>query len=239
MEGRLGIMATWRMPAQALVRALLDDEVEQARGMIAAALATSGQRVSVFADLVQPALAGVSDLWYRGEISPADEARAVSMAADLAQELPPTPVARPVAEGSRIVLAALGDEQHGIGMDLLALAVEDEGWAVESLGVLTPPDVLLASVAAQRPDVVGLSASYLPSSRLVRDAIAALKARRINVLVGGQAFNREHGLWRSVGADGHGVDARVGVVMARRLLGTTPVVTLLRTRRRRGGPAPI
>lgn len=211
-------MGTWRVPAQRLMHALLDRDVRSAHAVALDALEASGHRVGVFADLVQPAMTGVGDLWYRGEIDSARELDAASIVANVARGLPPTPALAPVPDGSTIVLAALADERHGIGMELLAMALRDEGWLVESLGTRTPPEALLERIAARRPDVVGISASYLPSSRPVRDTIAALAARRIRVLVGGQAFGREHGLWRRTGADGFGVDARVGVIMARRLL---------------------
>lgn len=214
-------MGTWRMPAQTLVRLLLDRDVGRASGVARDALEASGSRVGVVSDLLQPAMAGVGDLWYRGEIGPSDELEAAAIVAEVARGLPPTPVARPVPEGSRLLLAALGEERHAIGMELLGLALRDEGWLVESLGPGTPPDALLASAAARRPHVVGISASYMPSIRLLQGTISSLRGRRIKVLVGGQAFNREHGLWRRAGADAYGLDARVGVVMARRLLPAT------------------
>jgi methanogenic corrinoid protein MtbC1 len=103
-------------------------------------------------------------------------------------------------------------------MELVAMALEDEGWDVALLGSRTSPAALLGAAATRRPDVVGLSASYLLDPKLLTETVAALSQRRIKVLVGGQAFTREEGLWRRVGADGYGVDARAGVVMARRLL---------------------
>jgi methanogenic corrinoid protein MtbC1 len=209
------------MPAQALIRLLLDRDVGRASGMAREALESSGSRIGVVADLLQPAMAGVGDLWYRGEIGPSDELHAASIVAEVARCLPATPVARPVPEGSRLLLAALGEERHGIGMELLGLALQDEGWIVESLGPGTPPAAFLATAAARRPHVAAISASYMPSVALLRATISALRDRRIKVLVGGQAFNREHGLWRRAGADAYGLDARVGIVMARRLLPAT------------------
>ena len=51
------------------------------------------------------------------------------------------------------------------------------------------------------------------------EVVEGLKDRRVPVLVGGAAFNRVPGLWRRLGADGHGVDARVSLVVARKLIG--------------------
>src|SRR2546423_1578033 len=44
-----------------------------------------------------------------------------------------------------------------------------------------------------------------------------LRAASVPVLVGGAAFHRTSDLWRRVGATGHGADARIGTVLARRL----------------------
>jgi methanogenic corrinoid protein MtbC1 len=54
--------------------------------------------------------------------------------------------------------------------------------------------------------------------RAIRQSVERMKGRRVSVLVGGAAFNRVPGLWRRVGADGHGVDARVSVVLARKFI---------------------
>src|SRR5439155_1288033 len=171
-------------------------------------LSTSGLRVAVFADLLQPVVAALDDLWYRGQVDVAEEQWAVAVLAAAARELPPTFAPIPVPPGSRLVLAGLGGEEHGIGMELVALALEDEGWEVTRLGPRTPPPMLLEAVAVGRPDVVGLSATYLPRPKALAETVTALSARRIRVLVGGQAFARVGDLWRWVGADGYGVDAR-------------------------------
>lgn len=206
------------MSVRALLHALLARDEAGAREVVEAVLAASGQRVAVFADLVQPAMTGLSDLWYRGRITVEDEAWAVAALAELARSLAPTLTRSPVPPGSRIVLAGLGDEEHGIGMELLSMALADDGWDVDCLGPRTPPGVLLERVAERWARVAGLSASYLPAPGTLVETIRALKARRIRVLVGGQAFNRAPGLWQRVGADRFGMDARAAVVMARRLL---------------------
>jgi methanogenic corrinoid protein MtbC1 len=209
------------MPVRGLLRALLVHDERQAAQVVETALAACGQRVTIFADLVQPVVSALYDLWYRGEVDVADEHWAIEVLAATARGLPPTTTLDPVPPGCHVVLAGLDCEEHSIGMELLAMALQDEGWEVALLGPRTSAATLHEAVAGYRPRVVGLSASYLPEPRLLAETVSALKAQRTRVLVGGQAFTRVNGLWRRVGADSYGVDARAGVVMARGLMRTS------------------
>jgi methanogenic corrinoid protein MtbC1 len=207
-----------RLPVPGLVEALVEGNESGARTIARECLSAVPSRTDVFADLIQPAQYEIGELWYTGRIGVAVEHRATAIVEQIVEDFGPTPSVRPVRPGTSCVLAALGDEQHVVGLRVLELALEDDGWSVEQLGGRTPVEQLVAFVARRRIALVGLSAGYLPSIRTVRNSIESLKVQRIPVLVGGAAFNRVPGLWRRVGADGHGVDARVGLVLARKLV---------------------
>ena len=147
----------------------------------------------------------------------AEEHRATAIVTGVAAALPPTPVARPVRAGARCILAGLVGERHVVGLQLLALALEDDGWLVQQLPPPTPRAELVRAVKEWRPDVVGLSAAYA-SPREITATIAAVRALGIPVMVGGPLFNRAPGLWRPVGASAHGSDARVSTVLLRKFL---------------------
>lgn len=208
-----------RLPVRGLVEALVDGDESRSRAIAVESLRAVGKRRDLFADLIQPAQYEIGELWYSGRIGVAVEHRATAIVEGIVAGLHPTPSSRPVKPGTSCVLAAMGDEQHVLGLRLLQLALEDDGWSVEQLGGRTPVQELVDFVARRRMALVGLSASYLPSIRTISRTVEQVKARRIPVLVGGAAFNRMPGLWRRVGADAHGVDARVSVVLARRLSG--------------------
>ncbi|MDQ6885357.1 MAG: cobalamin-dependent protein [Candidatus Dormibacteraeota bacterium] len=178
----------------------------------------TGSRVTVFADLIHPAQYEIGDLWYRGEITIADEHRATAIVEAITSALPPTPALGRSPRG-RCVLAAVGGEQHVVGLRLLAAALEDDGWTLTMLGGLTPAAELTQVVKKERPKFVGLSAGYLPQTASLKAAIEDIKKARVPVLVGGPAFNRNASLWTRVGADGHGADVRVAVALARRIAG--------------------
>ena len=207
-----------RVPVGPFLDALIANDKARALQLSAETLALLGRRVAVFSDLLQPAQYQVGELWYAGRIGVADEHRATAIVEAVVRSMPPTPSSAPVPRGSRCLLAALGDEQHVLGLRVLRLALEDEGWTTEWLGGRVPLARVLEVVAVRLPHVVAVSAAYLPTERPLQLAIESLKLAGARVLVGGPAFNRVPDLWTRIGADGHGSDARVSVVLARRLL---------------------
>ena len=210
--------ARLRVPVGPFLEALLANDKVSALRVSTEALALLGRRVAVFSDLLQPAQVQVGELWYAGQIGVADEHRATAIVEAVVSSLPPTPSAAPVRRGSRCLLAALGEEQHVLGLRVLKLALEDEGWTTDWLGARVQLANLLEVVQAKPPQFVALSAAYLPDAQPITLAIHSLKRTGARVLVGGPAFNRIPDLWNRIGADGHGSDARVSVVLARRLL---------------------
>lgn len=190
------------------------------------ALRQSATRVGVFADLVQPAMRLLGELWYAGSIGSDDESRACQIAVRAGEALAPTPAVQPVLKGSTCLLTTLAGERHSLGLGLLARALEDDGWRVHTL-LSAAPQTLLEAVGDVRPRWVGISASYLRSPKPAADMIAALRGLNVPVVVGGQAFNRVPDLWRRVGANGYGLDARVGVVIARKFAMSRPGLAAL------------
>lgn len=206
------------MPVRPLVDALLAGDHKGALAIAMQAHGQLGSRVGVFVDLLQPAQYEIGELWYRGEITVEDEHRATAVTQRITEALPPTPTTNPVPPTARCLMVAMGEEEHVLGLRQLQLAFEDDGWPVTLLGPRVQASVLADRVRGTDPSLVCISAGYLPSTTQVRRGIAAVRELRIPVLVGGSAFNRAPTLWRQVGADHHGADARVALVLARRLL---------------------
>jgi MerR family transcriptional regulator, light-induced transcriptional regulator len=207
-----------RLPVTPFLETLLAGDRAGALALSADALALVGSRVALVSDLIQPAQYQIGELWYEGRIGVAEEHRATAIVQAVVNSLPPTPSSDPVPQGSRCLMATAGEEQHVLGLKVLALAFEDEGWNVKSAGAGASLDEVLEAVRSWHPQVVALSASYLPSAKPVKQAIERIKATGPKVMVGGAAFNRVPGLWSRLGADGHGSDARIALVLARRML---------------------
>ena len=218
LDSKLNKKLAPRANARLLLDTVLAGDREAALTLCLAAQVATGTRVGVFVDLLQPAQYEVGELWYRGEIQVADEHRATAVVEWVTERLPATVTPEPVPPGRGCLLAVMGAEQHRLGLRQLELALQDDGWAVE----VVPRSVAAAELAdrtrAAQPNLVCISAGYLPDAEPVRQGIALVHQMGLPVLVGGPSFNRDPGLWRRLGADHHGTDARMALVMARRLL---------------------
>ncbi len=204
-----------RPPVRLLVRALLDGDRTEAVNVCDRFLARTGRRVAVFADLLHPAQYELGDIWYRGMIGEEQELQAAALVGWLVDRLPATPTAS-VPAGWRCMLCLAPGDRHELGARMFALALEDDGWKVE-LADLEDLEDLAAAAERARPRLAAISAGHLPSAVPLARSVAAVRELGLPVLVGGAVFNRSADLWRRVGADGWGADARVGTVLARRL----------------------
>jgi methanogenic corrinoid protein MtbC1 len=235
-------MGRRRLSVSPLVEALLSSRSAVATGLAGEALTECGSRVSLVSDYLQPALYAISELWYQGAIRAAEERNASEIMGRIVEQLRPTPATDQIEAGSRLVLAALEGEQHLLGMRILGLVLQDEGWEVEVLPQGRFAE-LVKHVDNTRPHVVGISCGYLPEPQRLASTVSALHASRCRVMVGGPAINRVPGLWSRLGADAVGVDARVAAVVARQQLARWKRRASLEERfrqrsapRRRGGP---
>jgi len=88
-----------------------------------------------------------------------------------------------------VLLATLSDEQHGLGLDMVALYLALEGATPRLLGVNTPPDQIAEAAVALSADVVGVSISEASDLALteahLRRVLSSLP-NRIEIWVGGK-----------------------------------------------------
>lgn len=193
---------------KSFVTALLAFDRAKAGEALTAAQNHVLSRVAVISDLFQPAQERIGELWYEGKIGVAEEHRATAIVEELLLGMAPTPSLHPVSARATCLLAAVGDEQHAIGLMALRLALEDEGWRCDFLGARTPTSELIRVANSSRPRLAMLSASYLPNLADFARAIEELHRIPCRVMTGGAAFGRVDGLWRRIHADAYAADAR-------------------------------
>ena len=111
------------------------------------------------------------------------------------------------------------DEMHDLGAHLTADLLECDGWDVDFLGASMPLRDLLGAARARKPRVIGLSSalSYHLGSvyRTIQALRAAMGADVPPVVVGGNAFRGDAGLWKAVGADKWAADGSEAVEVFR------------------------
>ena len=127
---------------------------------------------------------------------------------------------RTAAPFGTAVIGTVRGDRHGIGKDIVAMALSRAGFAVVDLGTDTPCEAFLEALSAHHPDVLALSTQLtagIPAMKSLIERMDALGIRDEHlVLVGGTALNEEFA--RAVGADAYCRDAASCVETARSLL---------------------
>jgi DNA-binding transcriptional MerR regulator/methylmalonyl-CoA mutase cobalamin-binding subunit len=112
------------------------------------------------------------------------------------------------------VLACAPGERHDLGLLMLAVLMQADGWEIEYLGADTPAREALALAAAMEVDVVCLSAAQASTAGLLRDELGRNGREGPPLVVGGRAIDREAA--RSLGATYAGAGLAPGVARLRK-----------------------
>jgi methanogenic corrinoid protein MtbC1 len=163
---------------------------------------------ALYLEVLQPALYEIGRRWEDAEISVAHEhlatATTQSLMARLAERFDAAP-----RRDRRVLLACAEGELHAIGVRMVADFLEADGWDVLFVGALSPPLAVAELAAAQRVDVVALSASLgqrVPEIVRAVEALRGLETVPV-IAVGGQAFGGKRDVAVRTGADLYATDA--------------------------------
>lgn len=129
-----------------------------------------------------------------------------------------TPMA---ADAGQAFLCAMPEEQHSLGLAMVAEFFVADGWGV-TVGPPLGVDDVLDEVSAHWFDLVGLSAGIAERVPRIAEVVAAIRAASLNkqlaILVGGRAFVDQPDMVALVGADASAPDAAQGPMVARTLV---------------------
>lgn len=169
-------------------------EEDAANFVIGAYLQGTGL-TDIFDHLISPAMRRIGEMWYRTELSVAQEHLA-SRAAQYAVHKLRTALPLPEMKGRTAFCAAFESDYHDLPPYLAQLTIENEGWEVMNFGANIPFFSLREEIVKYSPEAICLSATYLTEiERLAReyreiyDTAARLK---IPVILGGRVFEDDH-----------------------------------------------
>jgi methylmalonyl-CoA mutase cobalamin-binding domain/chain len=189
---------------QAAVRVALE-AVEQGHSIL-----------DIYADVLQDAMYAVGQLWEGTRITVAQEHMATAITQHVIAHLfPLIEPARPPR--GKIVVTGVEGEQHQVGANIVADALESQGWDVRFLGANVPRAAVLKAIEEHDAEVLGISAAlliHLPGVRRLVEEARALPGRNLQILLGGCAFRTAYGFADEVGAAGVAVDVRSAVKLA-------------------------
>jgi methanogenic corrinoid protein MtbC1 len=206
-----------RAPVREFVQAALSADRPHATRLALEFQDRTGSVASVITDLFTAAQLQIGDRWHVGEATSEDEYRVSLAIAAAAEALRPTTSA-PRDSLPMALLATLPGEAHDLGLHLIGLALVEDGWEVETASAMELEE-LVDTVRRHRVDLVGISSTYDRGGgrMLLTTVIRSVHSIGLPVLVGGAAFARSPHLADESGADAVGGDARLAVILARRL----------------------
>lgn len=207
--------------AHQYIEALLRGDRGAASRLVLAAADDGVPVKDLYLHVFQRAQREVGRLWQTNRISVAREHFCTAATQLIMSQLYPRIFAGE-RNGATLVATSVAGDLHEIGIRMVADFFEMAGWHTVYLGADTPTRSVVETVAEHAADALALSvtiATHLPAATALIETLRAEPGvARTRVLVGGYPFNREPGLWRRVGADGHARDAEEAVALAERLV---------------------
>lgn len=195
-------------------------EAVEVKALTEEGIALGMDPLDILFDALIPSLQEVGRLFEIGEYFVPEmlvAARAMQGAMTLLRPLMVDKGAKPL--GKVVMLTVKGDV-HDIGKNLCNIMLEGEGFEVVDLGVNVKPEVLVAAVQTQQPQLVGFSAFLTTTMPFFKTNLAALSEAglrdKVKVMVGGAPVTEEFA--RLVGADGYAKDAGSCVRLAKRFM---------------------
>ena len=174
--------------------------------------------------LVQPALYRIGQKWQENKISVSREHLASAIAQGILARGYSHAQPAPRRHG-KVVLACVAENDHALGLTMVADALELEGWEVFNLGANNPTKSIAPLVRETGSKLVGLSVSLPRHFSAARETIHQLTAQggavRPRIMLGGVAINQFEPLARLLGADSGPSNAKETVKFAHQLLEPT------------------
>lgn len=170
-----------------------------------------------YVDVLQGAMYEVGRLWQLNKITVAQEHMATAITqyvlAQLYERLPRAEQFR-----GKAVITGVSGELHQLGANMVADALEADGWDVRFLGANMPHEGILTAVDEHQAHVVGISATMLFNIPMVRQLVADIRkqiSRPIRIILGGSAFRLAPNLYREIGADAFAPELRTATALLR------------------------
>ncbi len=146
---------------------------------------------SLFDRVVTPAMHQIGDLWYRGELTIADEHLATQTAIAALQKLRGVIHVAAPSELKAMICGVEGD-LHELPIHLAQALLEADGWDVVNLGPNTPFFAVAEALVKHRPRLLCIAAKLMTDpDRTARDYAQVLKAATkfgSAIVLGGDGF---------------------------------------------------
>ncbi|PKM94758.1 MAG: hypothetical protein CVU84_09605 [Firmicutes bacterium HGW-Firmicutes-1] len=175
----------------------------------------------IYLHILDPSLKEVGRLWELGRITVADEHYFSFITQHVMSLLHPYSDISPKVNRSILTLSA-GSEQHNIGIRMVTDFFEMDGWDTYFLGSNTPTKSIIAFIKKYSIDIMAISCTMNYHVNSVENIIDTIRrnddCKTVKIMVGGSGFYHDPNLWRKIGADGFGYDAKEALIQGNNLV---------------------
>jgi len=196
---------------QVFLAAILSGQRQAALNIVEEALRAGHTHLDIYTGVFAESLHRVGELWELNKISVAQEHIATSIT-QYAIAMIYTKLGTSAIHRGNMVVTGVAGELHQIGANLVADAMEANGWSVRFLGTNLPDSAVLGAVEDSAADVLCISTTIvanLPSVvELIRTVRAKLGERAPKIVLGGGAYRLAAKFAAEVGATGAFTDMR-------------------------------
>lgn len=205
------------------VRACLSHDEERCPSLITNLIEAGMPLERICLDLLAPAARALGRLWEDDDIDFLDVTLGLGRMQRVVRDLGRRVAAEtPMSEDAgQAFLCAMPNEQHSLGLAMVAELFVADGWGVTVGHPIGNSDVV-HEIAAHWYDVVGLSAGIVEQIPKITELVRSIRDASLNahlaIMVGGRAFLDNPALVDVVGADASAPDAAQGPMVARTLL---------------------
>jgi methanogenic corrinoid protein MtbC1 len=180
-----------RLTREVFLSAILSGQRRLAANVIEEALREGHPLVDIYVDVIAQALHRIGKLWESNKITIAQEHLATAITQHVIASVYPKITSTGPRLGHMTVTGVAG-EFHQIGANLVADAMETQGWDVSFLGSNVPSVAIVEAVQQNSSDVLCISTTLIANLRTVAELIRLVRARLGNnaprIVVGGAAF---------------------------------------------------
>ncbi len=201
---------------EVFLSAILNGQRQAALNIVEETLRAGHSHVDIYVNLFTESLHRVGALWEQNQISVAQEHIATSITQYAIAAIYPRLVPASTHRGNMIVTGVAG-ELHQIGANLVADAMEANGWTVRFLGTNLPHSSILATIEEISADVLCISTTILANLPSVMELIQAvrgkMKERTPEIVLGGAAYRLAAQFAGDVGAKAAVTDLRQALAL--------------------------
>lgn len=172
------------------LQTVLDGDVRKAVADVLALAAGEIGPIGVAQEIIVPAQREIGRMWHCAEATICEEHLVTEACLQSLIAISHSCEAKP-ANGKTVLIASVAGNQHDLGIRLLALDFQLEGWRAINLGTDIPSAEINAAALKFKPELVILSAALTVQIPALQQAVTSIKETledKAFILVGGRAL---------------------------------------------------